>query len=207
MRACSRDSDPGSVLSLSRITASKGAQRINQSCVYRRSIPGCRSIDAGSWIDSRHTRPKSIGLDLSRSIQRGEVMSEINSKHYFLPVGWNTVTARIVAHQAHQLVEFVKYVFGATGEYQSDRPAIVTIGDSMIMISDAGAREPIAAFLYVYVADADETYQRAVNSGAISLEEPTNTLYGDRRGMIKDAWGNIWQIATHNPSQQLDTKS
>ena len=126
-------------------------------------------------------------------------MSEINSKHYSSPPGWNTVTPRIVAHQAQQLVEFVKHVFGATGEFQSDRPAIISIGDSMIMISDAGAREPVTSFLYVYVANTDETYQRALDSGAVSLEEPSDTPYGDHRGMVKDAWGNTWQIATYKP--------
>lgn len=116
-----------------------------------------------------------------------------------MPAGWHTVTPRIVLHQAQQLVEFVKHVFRATGEYRSDRPVTLSIGDSIIMISDAGAREPMVAFLYVYVADADETYRRAIESGAISLEEPTNTPYGDRRGMVKDGWGNTWQIATYKP--------
>jgi PhnB protein len=127
-------------------------------------------------------------------------MTETDNQLHFVPSGWNTVTPRIVAHEAQQLVEFVKYVFGATGEYQSDRPAIVTIGDSRLMISDAGVREPAPGFLYVYVANTDETYQRALDSSATSLEEPTDTPYGDRRGMIKDAWGNTWQIATHNPN-------
>ena len=126
-------------------------------------------------------------------------MSETNTEHYLVPAGWNTITPRIVAHHAEQLVQFIKNVFGATGDYQSDRPAIVTIGDSRIMVSDAEAREPVAAFLYVYVNDTDEIYHRALDSGAISIEEPTNTPYGDRRGMIKDPWGNTWQIATHKP--------
>ena len=126
-------------------------------------------------------------------------MNEGNNQVNFIPAGWHTVTPRIVVHQAQQLVEFVKHVFGATGEYRSDRPVTLNIGDSIIMISDAGAREPVAAFLYVYVADADETYRRALESGAISLEEPTNTPYGDRRGMVKDGWGNTWQVATYRP--------
>ena len=29
-----------------------------------------------------------------------------------------------------------------------------------------------------------------------SLEEPSDMHYGDRRGMVKDEWGNTWQIAT-----------
>jgi PhnB protein len=72
----------------------------------------------------------------------------------------------------------------------------VTIGDSVVMISDAQTRGPMRAFLYVYVNDADATYRRALEAGARSLEEPFNTPYGDRRGMVEDRWGNTWQIAT-----------
>ena len=126
-------------------------------------------------------------------------MTDQNELSNFTPRGWHCVTPRIVAHRAEQLFEFVKYVFGATGEYRTDRPTIVSIGDSMIMISEAGARDPIAAFLYVYVADADQTYHRALDAGARSLEELCDTPYGDRRGMAQDAWGNIWQIATYKP--------
>jgi PhnB protein len=38
------------------------------------------------------------------------------------------------------------------------------------------------ACLYVYVRNADETWQRAVKAFAES--------------MVKDPWGNTWQIAT-----------
>jgi PhnB protein len=34
-------------------------------------------------------------------------------------------------------------------------------------------------------------------SGAKSLEEPADMPYGDRRAMIEDPCGNIWQIATY----------
>jgi uncharacterized glyoxalase superfamily protein PhnB len=114
----------------------------------------------------------------------------------FLPEGWHSVTPRIVVHQSRQLVEFVKGVFNATGEYRSDRPSIISIGDTNLMISEAGEREPMPSFLYVYVEDADKIYTRALQAGANSLEEPADTPYGDRRGMIKDRWGNVWQIAT-----------
>jgi uncharacterized glyoxalase superfamily protein PhnB len=74
---------------------------------------------------------------------------------------------------------------------------MMTIGDSMVMVSDAGIRNPMQAFLYVYVKDTDETYRRALEAGANSLEEPSEMPYGDRRGMVKDPWGNTWQIATY----------
>ena len=88
------------------------------------------------------------------------------------PTGWHTVTPRIVVREAEQLVEVLKHVFGATGEYRPDMPAVMRIGDSTVMISDAGIREPSPAFLYVYVDNTDETYRRALEAGARSLEEP-----------------------------------
>jgi PhnB protein len=124
-------------------------------------------------------------------------MSERKKQLTLMPEGWHTVTPRIVTHQAQQMVEFVKKVFDAGGDYRPDRPAVVKIGDSVIMISDAGIRDAASAFLYVYVSDADQTYKRALQAGATSLEEPTETPYGDRRAMVEDPWGNTWQIATY----------
>jgi len=112
------------------------------------------------------------------------------------PEGRHTITPRIVAPDARGLVTFLKQVFGAAGEYQEASPSFVVIGDSMIMISDAGPRPSTPAFLYVYVADTYTTYRRALEAGARSIEEPFNTPYGDRRCMVTDNWGNTWQIAT-----------
>src|SRR5262249_51702837 len=103
---------------------------------------------------------------------------------------------RIVAHEAGRLVAFVKHVFRAAGEYQSGSPAVLRIADSNLMISGAGARRPMSAFLYVYVSDVDEAFRRAVEAGARVLEEPSQMPYGDRRCMIEDEWGNTWQIAS-----------
>jgi uncharacterized glyoxalase superfamily protein PhnB len=122
-------------------------------------------------------------------------MKESPGSSGFVPEGWGTVTPRIVVHDAKRFVEFLKEVFGATGEYRQDSPAMVKIGDSLIMISDAGIRGPAPGFLYV--SNADATYRRAVEAGARTLEEPADIPYGDRRCMVEDQWGNTWQIATH----------
>ena len=37
--------------------------------------------------------------------------------------------------------------------------------------------------------------EEAVAAGAETLEPPLDTPYGDRRAMVKDRWGNVWQIA------------
>jgi uncharacterized glyoxalase superfamily protein PhnB len=113
-----------------------------------------------------------------------------------LPAPWHAVTPRIVTHDVAGLVEFLRSTFGATGELFVDRPTMLHIGDSLVMISGAGPRAAMPAFLYVYVENADATYRRALEAGATSLEEPLDTPYGDRRGMVEDRWGNVWQIAT-----------
>jgi tRNA-Thr(GGU) m(6)t(6)A37 methyltransferase TsaA len=109
---------------------------------------------------------------------------------------WPSVTPRIVTADVPGLVAFLRAVFDATGAVAEDRPAVMRIRDSVIMVSGVGPRPAVAAFLYVYVEDADVTHGRAVQAGAHSLEAPLDTPYGDRRAMVEDPWGNVWQIAT-----------
>lgn len=122
-----------------------------------------------------------------------------HSDREFLPEGWPRVIPRIVTPDAEGLVAFVKRVFDAAGEYEDERPAVLEIGDSRLMVSGSGERPPTAAFLYVYVPDVDAVYRRAVEAGARTLEDPRELPYGDRRCMLEDAWGNTWQIATRTP--------
>jgi PhnB protein len=113
-----------------------------------------------------------------------------------IPEGWHSVTPRLVVQDASMLVEFLKEAFGATGEFRTDIPSVIRIGNSVVMVSSVGPRDAMPAFLYLYVDDIDTTYQRALEAGAESLEEPKDVPYGDRRGMVQDPCGNVWQIAT-----------
>ena len=113
-----------------------------------------------------------------------------------LPEGFHTLTPRIVTNDVRRLVEFLSRTFDATGEVSEGRPAVIRIGDSVLLISPVGPRPAMPMFLYVYVEDADATYRRAVEAGAKALEAPLDTPYGDRRAMVEDHSGNIWQIAT-----------
>ena len=113
-----------------------------------------------------------------------------------LPDGWHSITPRIVTEDAAALVAFMREAFGAIGDVHAERPAVMRIGDSNVMVSGAGPRPAMPAFLYVYFGDADATYSRALEAGARSLEKPVDTPYGDRRAMVEDRWGNVWQIAT-----------
>ncbi|OBG27542.1 glyoxalase/bleomycin resistance/extradiol dioxygenase family protein [Mycobacterium sp. 852002-51057_SCH5723018] len=112
------------------------------------------------------------------------------------PAVQRSIIPRIVVQDVEGCASFLRSVFGAEGEVFTDRPAQLVIGDSMVMISSLGEREHFPAFLYIYVDDTDEAYRRAVDAGAQVIEPPADQFYGDRRAMVKDSHGNVYQIAT-----------
>jgi uncharacterized glyoxalase superfamily protein PhnB len=121
-----------------------------------------------------------------------------------VPEGWHSVTPRLFAADAAKLVDFLKHAFGASGGLREDGPAEVHIGDSIVMVSEAGARDAMPTFLYLYLDDVDGAYRRALECGATVIEEPQDLFYGDRRATVRDPFGNIWQIATHNQDLTLE---
>jgi len=113
-----------------------------------------------------------------------------------------TITPYLTVKRAEQLVEFVKQAFGATEVFRTigsagGLHAEVTIGESKLMIGGYETVEEMPTALHLYVPDADAVYQRALDSGATSVEEPVDQFYGDREAGVKDPTGNIWWIATH----------
>jgi uncharacterized glyoxalase superfamily protein PhnB len=121
-----------------------------------------------------------------------------------VPEGWHTITPRLLVNDAGSLVNFLKHAFGASGTFRTDGPSEILIGDSIVMVSEAGAREAMPAFLYLYLEDMDGAYRRALEAGATVIEEPCDMFYGDRRATIRDPFGNIWQIATRKEHLSLD---
>jgi uncharacterized glyoxalase superfamily protein PhnB len=112
------------------------------------------------------------------------------------PGGWPTVIPRVIVEDTAKQVRFLKSVFKATGRHQTARPSEIAIGDSMLMVSGTDARPAMPVFLYVYVDDVDATFRRALKAGAVAIEEPVDTPYGDRRATFEDSCGNTWQVAT-----------
>jgi PhnB protein len=118
--------------------------------------------------------------------------------------GLRTVTPFIAVPNASELIDFLKRTFDA--EETSRHPhgpdglvAGVRIGDSDLIImggESVRGHERIGAF-HVYVPDCDATFKRAVEAGATSMGEPSDTTYGERAGFVTDAAGNQWYIATH----------
>jgi uncharacterized glyoxalase superfamily protein PhnB len=121
-----------------------------------------------------------------------------------IPEGYHTVTPYLVVSGADRVIEFLKQAFGAaeiqrtTGPDGAIRHAEVSIGDSRLMLGEAGgAYPPMPAMLHLYVEDVDTVYRRAIQAGAVTMREPVNEFYGDRMAGVKDLAGNQWWIATH----------
>jgi PhnB protein len=111
------------------------------------------------------------------------------------PAGFHSVTPRMVVDDVVAEVDFLRRAFDAAADVVPGRPVEVRIGDSLVMVSEAGERALFPAFLYIYVDDADDVYRRAIDAGAVSLEAPLDTEYGDRRAMVRDPFDNVFQIA------------
>ena len=124
-----------------------------------------------------------------------------------IPAGHHTVTPYLTVPDAREAIDFLKRAFGAqTTEVLSEdsngnvRHAELKIGDSMVMVGQARDQwKPRPAAFYLYVADCDAWYKRAMQAGAKSLMEPA-----------EDPAGNYWWIATHIEDvspEELDSRA
>ncbi len=113
-------------------------------------------------------------------------------------------------HPVHgaALIDFIRRAFDAEemGRYTSPEGKIehstLKIGDATLEISEAaGPYQPMPGTFYLYVADADASYEKALQAGATSITPPTDQSYGDRSGGVTDPFGNRWYIATHLAKQ------
>jgi PhnB protein len=121
-----------------------------------------------------------------------------------VPEGYHTVTPYLIVKGAEKLLEFAKSVFDATVISTMKSPdgtlghTEIRIGDSVLMLAEAREEwRTMPTMLYVYVADADATYQRSLAAGATSVRPVADQSYGDRSGGVLDMCGNQWWMATH----------
>ena len=121
----------------------------------------------------------------------------------YKPENYNTVSPYLVVDGADRTIEFLKVVFGATelrrfldaaGKIMH---AEVRIDDTVVMLADGAENwPPIPAHVHIYVNDVDTIYRKALEAGAISVQNPVKKDDEDRRGGVKDAGGTTWWIAT-----------
>jgi PhnB protein len=119
------------------------------------------------------------------------------------PSGYTTVSPYLIVSGASGTIDFLAQVFGAVElrRFPAEDGRImhgeVRIDDTVVMLADAAESwPPVPSHVHVYVADVDETYRRALEAGAESVQEPVQKGDEDKRGGVKDAGGTTWWIAT-----------
>ena len=131
-----------------------------------------------------------------------------------IPDGYHSITPYLTVNDAAAAIDFYKRAFDAKESYRHPTPdgksivnAELKIGDSIVLLSDefphGGSRSPnsiggSAVTLHIYTEDVDKVFNQAVNAGATIVMPVMDMFWGDRYGQLKDPFGHIWSIATHN---------
>lgn len=131
-------------------------------------------------------------------------MSEVQS----IPEGYPRVTPYLLVANGASAIDFYTSVLGAEERMRMPTQdgrighAELSIGDSIIMLSDMDEQDPHAlggtpVLLHVYVEDVDRVYDKALQAGAAGVSPVEDQFYGDRAGQFDDPFGHRWSIATH----------
>ncbi len=117
------------------------------------------------------------------------------------PEGFNRVIPYLILENGAAFLDFAETVLGAEKaeiHYKEDGKTLMhgelRLDDSYIMVGEATDQWKVAnAGMFIYVANTDETYQKALDNGATSVMPISNQPYGRTCG-VTDPWGNTWWI-------------
>ncbi len=119
------------------------------------------------------------------------------------PEGYSSVSPYLIVDGASRTIKFLLEAFDGVKLREVPGPggslmhAEVRLDDTVIMLTDgAEGWPPIPSHVHVYVSNVDETYERALKTGAISVQAPVKRGDQDKRGAVKDSGGTTWWIAT-----------
>jgi PhnB protein len=97
----------------------------------------------------------------------------------YKPQGYSSVSAYVVANSAQDVIDFLTESFDARQTRHYDMPdgsimhAEVQIDAAVVMIADGADDNPaFPIWLHVYAPDVDASYQRALDAGGLSVDEP-----------------------------------
>ncbi|MGN7821036.1 VOC family protein [Chitinophaga sp. 22536] len=119
-----------------------------------------------------------------------------------IPAGHQSVMPYLMIKDANGFLAFTQAVFQAQLNHlslhddQQVRHAELVIGDSTIMVG--GSRDqwkPAPGQLFIYVEDADASYQAALDHGATTVMELSDQSYGRTCG-VKDPYDITWWITS-----------
>lgn len=124
-----------------------------------------------------------------------------------IPEGMHSITPQLTVDGAAEAIAFYAKAFGAEELHRAPDPSgrkiwhsMLRIGDSVVFVNDVFPEMGGPANktrLWLYSADVDAAYKRAVGAGGISKMAPEDMFWGDRIAQVDDKWGNSWSLATH----------
>ncbi|MGX5820592.1 VOC family protein [Chitinophaga lutea] len=116
------------------------------------------------------------------------------------PEGIPALSPYFLVKDAESLRTFMLQVFGAEdiAVYRNDNGGIMhaemRISGSVVMFGQSTELYPPEnGSVFLYVADTDATYRKAMEAGATSREAPGDKDYGRAAGFY-DPFGNSWWI-------------
>jgi PhnB protein len=119
-----------------------------------------------------------------------------------IPEGYQTVMPYLIVNDGGGFIEFMKKVFDAREKmrYLNDQKRImhaeITIAECTIMFAESTEKyKSSTGGFFIYVVNADETWKKALEAGAGSIEAPSDKEYGRSCG-VSDPYGNTWWITS-----------
>jgi PhnB protein len=122
------------------------------------------------------------------------------------------MTPYLIVSSAKAAIAFYKAAFNASELVRLTDPttgkvmhAELRIEGMPLMLADEfpemGYRSPQSlggspVSMYLYVADVDSQFARALAAGASSTLEVADQFDGDRRGTLTDPFGHVWLLAS-----------
>jgi len=122
------------------------------------------------------------------------------TKNPKIPGKYQTVMPYLILKDAGKFTAFTEAAFGAKQTHKDMRDentirhAEIMIGECTIMYAEATDEFGVQnATFFLYVDNADETFQQALKAGATKIREPEDQPYG-RSGGVRDPFGNSWWV-------------
>ena len=120
-----------------------------------------------------------------------------------IPTGHQAVMPYLILNGASKFIDFTQKVFDAkliSTHLRDDQKTImhaeIGIDGSTIMFAEATEQfAPQTAHLFIYVEDADKSFQAAKDNGAEVMTELSDQDYGRTCG-VTDPTGNVWWITS-----------
>jgi uncharacterized glyoxalase superfamily protein PhnB len=120
----------------------------------------------------------------------------------YKPDGYTSVAPYLLVNGAEATIAFLREVLDATPLRRHNDAGRVAhaemrIDDTVLMLADRSPDWPASdANVHIYVPDVDATYRRALEAGAVSVQEPVQKDDPDRRCGVRDPGGTTWWFAT-----------